>query len=119
HQLQHRDADDHAEGEPVALQLDELLDDDADPARPGKIHYAASTLLVMRWMNTSSRLGRALSQRIFPSFLKTAMACSSAAASSPVTCSVLPNAVTCDTPGCPFRRAFNSASLAGGPETSQ
>jgi hypothetical protein len=31
-ELQHRDADDHAEGEPVAPELDELLDDDPEPA---------------------------------------------------------------------------------------
>ena len=31
-----RDADDHREREPVALQLDEFLADDAEPARPGK-----------------------------------------------------------------------------------
>jgi hypothetical protein len=32
HQLHDRDADDHAEGQPVAFELDELLEQDAEPA---------------------------------------------------------------------------------------
>src|SRR5205085_1794689 len=56
-QLQHRDADDHAEGQAVAPELDELLDDDAGPAGPGKHHWTLSSALSIRWMNTSSSPG--------------------------------------------------------------
>src|SRR5205085_10105397 len=55
-ELHHRDADDHPEGQAIALELDELLDDDPHPPRPGKHYWALS----IRWMNTSSRPGCAL-----------------------------------------------------------
>src|SRR6185436_16067636 len=60
-QLQHRNTDDHAEGEPVALELDELLQHDADPARQrraagvrGRAHWKLSSVPFMSSTNTVS-----------------------------------------------------------------
>ena len=69
HELKDRNPDDHREREPVALELDELLAEDAGPARPGEdpVHRApssASSFAVrIRWMNTSSSPGSTGSQR--------------------------------------------------------
>ncbi len=63
HELEHRNADDHREREPVAPKLDEFLADDAPPPRPGEdsVHGSsparASLAPRIRWMNTSSRPG--------------------------------------------------------------
>src|SRR6185436_20410030 len=104
HQLDDRDADDHAEREPVALQLDELLADDAEPARERKkVGHGAGTAassagcaarLCIRWMNTSSRPGSIRCHVRPGSLLNGARAASSVAASVPVTCSSEPNAAT-------------------------
>ena len=47
HQLNHGDADDHAEGEPVALELNEFLANDTQPSRerkPARVHAAAAVV---------------------------------------------------------------------------
>src|SRR5207244_2540690 len=118
-ELQHRDADDHAEGQAVALELDELLDDDPDPARPREAHCSSACTCSIRWMKTSSSPAFDLRQRSSASSLNSAIARSSSASFSPVTCSVLPKAVTCATPALPLSLPASSASFAGGPDTSQ
>jgi hypothetical protein len=61
-QLDDRDADDHSEGQSVALELDELLEQDADPAREREAWHASqpangSSACCMRWMKASSSEG--------------------------------------------------------------
>src|SRR5438128_8626986 len=92
HELDDRDAHDHAEGEAIALELNDLLGYDAQPPRKGKdvVHAmaaGASLALRMRWMNTSSSPG-STSRHVRPgSAISGASAAFSRARLEPVTCS--------------------------------
>ena len=62
HQLDHRDADHHAEGEPIALELDEFLQNHGSDAPPETFadqrrHWMLSLARFIRPMNTSSSDG--------------------------------------------------------------
>ena len=136
-QLDHRNADDHAEGQPVALELDEFLADDAEPARerePAVVHRTLSCclgphvascglssslrvdfahqvdehVLEPGWTSRHSRPGSALNG---------ASAASSRARSDPVTCSAVPNAATCSTAG-KRTQAFGQLPARSSPVTS-
>src|SRR5690349_1088518 len=108
-QLRHRNPYDHRERQAIALELDELLADDAQPARKRKVrvHWRR---VCMRWMKTSSRPGSMRCQWRPGSAFSGAIDCSSFASSEPVMCSTLPNAATCSTPGNSRKRLASAES---------
>src|SRR6476661_3375107 len=108
HDLDDWYAQHHAEGDAVALELQEFLQHDAPPARHREHHGFGpklSTDCSVRWMNTSSSPVAAGCTRLPVPAIASRNAASSAAASRPVTCSVDPKAATCSMPGRPRRRS--------------
>jgi hypothetical protein len=106
-ELHHRDADHHAEGEPVAAHLDEFLGNDGpEPpeAELAGLHLKLSRALSMRLMKTSSRPGVMGRQR-YGSASAGARLWRSWAAWRPLTWRVLPKATTCSMPGWPRSRS--------------
>src|SRR6266702_1935767 len=116
HQLHYRQHHDHRERDAVTAQLDEFLHQhriaappEAEPRLRGiailvcidRTHWKLSFERFIRSMNTSSSDGAPCCQcHPLPSRWG-AMAASSAAASRPETCRLLPNGATMSTPGLP------------------
>src|SRR5262249_12552203 len=117
-ELHQRHQHDHGERHPVALELDELL----DQHRAGAMHafgecahWKLSLARPIRSMNTSSSEGSDFTQCKSGSLRYGAMAASSASGSRPETCRLVPNGATESMPGLPASSVdkFGSSS----PET--
>src|SRR5262249_9318233 len=119
--LNERDHDDHGEGNTVALELDELLDQHRPSPAPEatvgacagsarldqRAHWKSSLARPMRSMKTSSSEGSDRVQTRSGRARWGATAASSAASSRPHTCRLVPNGATMSMPG---RRLSCSAS---------
>src|SRR6185369_13226047 len=118
-ELDDRHADDHAERDAVAPQLQELLQHDPPPARerepPHCLAPKLSSERLMRWMNTSSSpLSARSTRQAVPAVARRSDA-SSTAASRPVTWSAEPKAAICSTPGSPC--SFAATAARSSPDT--
>src|SRR5215217_6757830 len=127
-QLDQRDHDNHRKRDAVTLELDEFLDQHRPGAAPKAIgarparfahlhgHWKLSRDRTIRSMKTSSSDGSERFQWTAASWRKGTIAASSAAASRPDTCRLVPNGATMSTPGvfssCWPNRAKVSRSVA-------
>src|SRR5207244_4746008 len=112
----------HAEGQAVAANLADLLDQDGEKARPA--HALApvfspaklSCASCMSAMNTSSRLG-AMASAVSPAKGSAVSASCTASVLEALTCSVMPKGATLRMPA--VSRRWCATSISRGPETAQ